>query len=170
MLMTVIRLGQPDRRFDHYLLGTSMVWPERYEPRSVIHSRFQMSRGGRVMLSSPRFRPGVPFTLGMFEATAACRTNVEPDVRPFPPQQCAHRTRDTNTDPQPLVNVVDVFLDKHEILWALDVGTINTMTQPERVAPPKIVRVEIDDDVDVSTDYRKRNTIAINSVYLLCYC
>lgn len=172
-----------NRRYDHHVLGTSMIWPDSYDARAVIHSRFQVTRDGRVLLVSPRYRPGVPFTLGSFRATAARRAIIEPDVRPLPPEPRLHSanvaeaeakagigsvsgfkaravvgTEDNSSASQssipPLINVVDLCLDATmDVLWLLDVGTVDTMTDnPKHVAPAKIVRLEIDENDDDNND------------------
>lgn len=155
--MVAVQPGRADRRYDHHLSGTSMVWPNRYDARAVIHSRFQMTRDGRVIVASPRFRPGVPFTLGTFRATAASRAAVEPDVHPLPSAPEAHRAAaaanrtagEPQPPPSPLVNVIDLWMDNRDVLWLLDVGVVNTMTgEPKRVAPAKIVRLDMDDEDD----------------------
>lgn len=133
----------------HHLLGTSMVWPDRYDPRAVIHSRFQATRDGRVFVASPRYRPGVPFTLGTFRAASA----VEPDVWPLPASPAAHRAVACRNapPPPPLVNVVDLWLDDSgDTLWLLDVGVVDTMTdKPSVIAPAKVVRLDVSDCSDV---------------------
>lgn len=147
--------GRTDWRYDHHVLGASMAWPDAYQPRSVIHSRFQVTRDGRVLVASPRFRPGVPFTLGWFRASSASRAVVEPDVRPLPARPSAHRvpsvagvTRrgQAPEHADPLVNVIDLHVDRAgDALWLLDDGLIDTMTDsPKRVARPKLVRLELD--------------------------
>lgn len=129
-----------------------MVWPDSYCPRDVIHSRFQITPEGRVILVSPRFRPGVPFTLGSFWVSAATRSIVEPDIFPMPPvpemHQINSKSSHDNFKLPPLINVVDVYLDATtDLLWLLDVGSVDTMMgTPRRIAPPKVVRLEIDEE------------------------
>lgn len=152
-----VQPDRADRRYDHHLSGTSMAWPNRYDARAVIHSRFQMTRDGRVIVASPRFRPGVPFTVGTFRATAANRAAVEPDVLPLPSAPEAHGAAvaanraagSSQPPPSPLVNVIDLWMDNRDVLWLLDVGVVDTMTaEPKRVAPAKIVRLDMGDEDD----------------------
>lgn len=143
-------------RFDHLILGCSMVWPEIYSPKAVIYSRFQMTQDGRVFVVSPRFRPGVPFTLGTFQVTADNRAVVEPNVLPFPALPQVHRvpnenTADRKSDNLPkslsLVNIIDLYLENtDDSLWLLDIGSVNTMEKPKYVVPPKIIRLDLNDD------------------------
>jgi len=42
-----------------------------------------------------------------------------------------------------LQNVVDLFLDPQEVLWVLDTGVINSLEQPERKCPPKVVALNV---------------------------
>ncbi|KAF0761958.1 Uncharacterized protein FWK35_00010356 [Aphis craccivora] len=144
-----------DRRYDHHLLGTSPAWNSSYDPRAVIHSRFQMTRCGRVIVVSPRFRPAVPFTLGSFRTSEPDdRAVVEPDVFPLPSGRDAHQPEitasSTDSGTAPLINVVDLSIDNiNDVVWLLDVGVVDTMTDsPRRVAPAKVVRLEIDEDQD----------------------
>ncbi|XP_025202087.1 uncharacterized protein LOC112599397 [Melanaphis sacchari] len=156
---SVVRSVSADRRYDHHLLGTSPAWNNSYIPRAVIHSRFQMTRAGRVIVVSPRFRPGVPFTLGSFRTAGTDdRAVVEPDVQPLPSEPDTHlaetsvpsASADSALTPAPLVNVVDLCIDDiNDVVWLLDVGVVDTMTDsPRRVAPAKVVKLEIDDDQD----------------------
>jgi len=157
LTMMAVLTGSVDRRYDHHLLGTSLVWNSSYDPRAVIHSRFQITRTGRVIVVSPRFRPGVPFTLGSFRtAGIGDRCVVEPDVLPLPSAPDAHRAEtrtppaSKDSAPAPLVNVIDLSIEEiTDVVWLLDVGLVDTMTgSPRRVAPAKVVRLEIDDDQD----------------------
>ncbi|XP_026819477.1 uncharacterized protein LOC113558171 [Rhopalosiphum maidis] len=149
-----VRPGSAERRYDHHLLGTSPAWNGSYYPRAVIHSRFQMTRAGRVIVVSPRFRPGVPFTLGSFRTAGIDdRAIVEPDVLPLPSAPDAHSpetSAEADSASAPLINVVDLCVDDiNDVVWLLDVGVVDTMTDsPRRVAPAKVVKLEIDDDQD----------------------
>lgn len=169
LLQLTFWLVNADRRYDHHLLGTSPAWNSSYDPRAVIHSRFQMTRSGRVIVVSPRFRPGVPFTLGSFRTSGPHdRAIVEPDVFPLPSGRDTHRPEttapSTDSDTVPLVNVVDLSIDNiNDMVWLLDVGVVDTMTgNPRRVAPAKVVRLEIDEDQDhggpPKVHYRDNNT------------
>lgn len=151
----VIRLACAGKRYDHHVMGTSLAWSDPYDASAVIHSRFQVTNDGRIFVLSPRFRPGVPFTLGTFRVTSASRAVVEPEVFPLPSTPETHRavsssTGATNSTQLSLVNVIDLYLDDtQDVLWLLDVGLVDTMTcNPKRLAPAKIVRLEVDDDDD----------------------
>jgi len=152
LLQIAVLPSSADRRYDHHLLGASLAWNSSYDPRAVIYSRFQVTRTGRVIVVSPRFRPGVPFTLGSFRTAGTTdRSVVEPDVLPLPSEPEAHQVETwTPPAPAPLVNVVDLSIeDISDALWLLDVGVVDTMTDsPRRIAPAKVVRLEIDDDQD----------------------
>lgn len=42
-----------------------------------------------------------------------------------------------------LQNVVDLYLDPQNILWVLDTGVVNTLDQPVRNCPPKVLAINV---------------------------
>ena len=42
-----------------------------------------------------------------------------------------------------LQNIVDVFLDPEDILWVLDTGIVNSLDEPIRRCPPKVVAINV---------------------------
>nr|BDD85302.1 yellow-g1 protein [Ischnura senegalensis] len=103
----------------------------RYNPKSVIATRMQISRD-TAYVALPRFKAGNPVTLGRIDLTAK---TCQPIIAPFP---CWSLQEEGNCNA--LQNVVDIFLDINDVLWALDVGVVNTLEdQPIRRCPPKIV-------------------------------
>nr|BDD85303.1 yellow-g2 protein [Ischnura senegalensis] len=120
--------------FEWPCLSTKNIYVSsgRYIPKNVIPTRVQFSRE-YVYVALPRYRPGVPVTL----ARASLKTRAcAPVFVPFP---CWSLQEEGNCNA--LQNVVDIFLDANEILWALDVGVVNTLEQPIRRCPPKIVGI-----------------------------
>ncbi|XP_011881011.1 PREDICTED: major royal jelly protein 1 [Vollenhovia emeryi] len=127
------------------LSGHSLDWPcqstkniyatsGRYIPRHVIATRAQVYRDD-VIVAMPRYKPGVPFTLAVMSLkTKDCM----PKVTPFP---CWAIQEEGNCEA--LQNVVDLVLDIQEILWVLDVGIVNTLEQPVRRCPPKVVGIDV---------------------------
>lgn len=75
---------------------------------------------------TPRFRPGVPFTLGKFDIFQRCF----PCLSPFP---------GWGSCPQDLQNAVDLYVDSHDLLWVLDSGVVNTLSNPEWRSAPRVV-------------------------------
>ncbi|KAM0734412.1 Dopaminechrome tautomerase [Formica fusca] len=127
------------------LSGYSLDWPcqstrniyetsGRYIPRNVIGTRAQIYRED-IIIAMPRYKPGVPFTLGVMSLKAK---DCAPKVTPFP---CWAIQEEGNC--QALQSVVDVALDIQEILWVLDVGIVNTLEQPVRRCPPKVVGINV---------------------------
>jgi hypothetical protein len=127
------------------LSGSSLKWPcqstkniyvqsGRYIPRNVIMTRAQIHRD-EAFVTLPRLKPGVPFTLGKISMRRGqCMTSVTP----WP---CWSLQEEGNC--QSLQSAVDIFLDPNEILWVLDVGIVNTLEQPIRRCPPKVVGINV---------------------------
>lgn len=106
-----------------------------YVPRNVLFTKVQML-GSKAFVLSPRYRPGVPFTVGHFDVADPAQP-LEPDVEPFP--SAALHDCSPGGSPECLANAMDFALDEPGVLWVLDVGTVNTYgTEPLTVGPPKI--------------------------------
>lgn len=106
----------------------------RYVPRNIIGTRMQIYKEDAI-IALPRYKHGVPFTLAKFNLkTKGCLATLEP----YP---CWALQEEGN--PEALQSVVDIYLDQNEILWALDVGIVNTLEQPVRRATPKIVGINV---------------------------
>ncbi|XP_077271150.1 L-dopachrome tautomerase yellow-g [Temnothorax americanus] len=127
------------------LSGNSLDWPcqstkniyttsGRYHPRNVIATRIQIYKNDAIV-AMPRYKPGVPFTLGVMSLKPK---TCEPKVTPFP---CWAIQEEGNCEA--LQSVVDLVLDIQEILWVLDVGIVNTLEQPVRRCPPKVVGIDV---------------------------
>ncbi|KAK9299376.1 hypothetical protein QLX08_007613 [Tetragonisca angustula] len=125
------------------LSGLSLDWPcqstkniyetsGRYISRNVIATRAQIF-DGQAILALPRYKPGVPFTLGVLSLKSH---SCEPKIAPFP---CWAIQEEGNC--QALQSAVDIVLDIQDILWVLDVGIVNTLEQPVRRCPPKVVGI-----------------------------
>lgn len=128
------------------LSGRSLDWPGqntrsiyetsgRYVPRNVISTRMQIYKDDAIV-AMPRYRSGVPFTLGV----VSLRTkDCAPKVTPFP---CWAIQEEGNCEA--LQSAVDIALDIQDILWVLDVGVVNTLEQtPVRRCPPKVVGIDV---------------------------
>lgn len=106
----------------------------RYVPKSVIATRLQIA-GSDAILAIPRYKHGVPFTLGKVSLkTKGCKATMTP----FP---CWAINEEGNCNA--LQSVVDMVLDPMDVLWVLDVGIVNTLEQPVLRCPPKIVGVNV---------------------------
>ena len=127
------------------LSGSSLDWPcqstkniyvqsSRYIPKSVIMTRAQIHRD-EAFVTLPRLKQGVPFTLGKVSLR---RGQCVTKVAPWP---CWSLQEEGNC--QALQSAVDIFLDPNEILWVLDVGVVNTLEQPVRRCPPKVVGINV---------------------------
>ncbi|XP_076761600.1 L-dopachrome tautomerase yellow-g [Xylocopa sonorina] len=127
------------------LSGLSLDWPcqstksiyetsGRYISRNVIATRAQIYKD-QAILALPRYKPGVPFTLGIVSLKSQ---SCEPKVAPFP---CWAIQEEGNC--QALQSAVDIVLDVQDILWILDIGIVNTLEQPVRRCPPKVVGVNV---------------------------
>lgn len=82
-----------------------------------------------------RFKPGVPATLARVSLKDK---NCQANLLAFP---CWSLQEEGKCSA--LQNVVDIFLDPQDILWVLDTGVINSLEQPERKCPPKVVALNI---------------------------
>lgn len=144
--------GDANKRIPDYikdlkynLNGAYLAWPcqstrtvyqqsGRYISNNVIATRVQM-KNDRAFVAMPRYKSGVPITLGVVSLKdSKCHANVAP----FP---CWSMQEEGNC--QALQSIVDLFLDPNDILWALDVGIVNTLEQPVRRCPPKVVGMDI---------------------------
>lgn len=106
-----------------------------YVPRNVLFTKVRML-GTTAFVLSPRYRPGVPFTVGHFDV-ADPKQSLEPYVKPFP--SAALHDCGRGDGPECLANAVDFALDDSGVLWVLDVGTVHTYgSEPLTVGPPKI--------------------------------
>ncbi|KAM7356668.1 L-dopachrome tautomerase yellow-g [Cochliomyia hominivorax] len=129
------------------LSGSSLLWPcdstkniyvqsGRYVPRNVIVTRAQLLRD-TAFVALPRYKQGVPFTLGKVNLKKGqCLTKIAP----YP---CWAIQEEGNC--QALQSVVDIVVDHNGLLWALDVGIVNTLEQPIRRCGPKIVAINTAD-------------------------
>lgn len=127
------------------LSGAHLEWPctstkniyvqsGRYIPKNVIMTRAQIYRD-EAFVTLPRLKSGTPFTLGKISMRRGqCFTSVTP----YP---CWSLQEEGNC--QALQSAVDIFLDPYDILWVLDVGLVNTLEQPVRRCPPKIVGISV---------------------------
>lgn len=88
-----------------------------------------------AFVTLPRLKSGTPFTLGKISMKRGqCFTSVTP----YP---CWSLQEEGNC--QALQSAIDIFLDPYDILWVLDVGLVNTLEQPVRRCPPKIVGINV---------------------------
>lgn len=84
-----------------------------------------------VFVAFPRYKCGTPATLARASVRpGTCQIKFEP----FP---CWAMQEEGNCNS--LQSVVDLVLDKNDILWTLDTGILNTMGEPERKCAPKVV-------------------------------
>ncbi|XP_018567482.1 uncharacterized protein LOC108908058 [Anoplophora glabripennis] len=106
----------------------------RYIPKNIIATRGQIFKDD-VFLALPRYKPGVPVTLAKVSFK---QKGCEAVLLPFP-SWASQEEGDSTT----LQNVVDLYLDENSILWVLDTGVVNTLTQPIRRAPPKVIAINV---------------------------
>uniref|UniRef100_A0A0C9S0B6 MRJP1_3 protein n=1 Tax=Fopius arisanus TaxID=64838 RepID=A0A0C9S0B6_9HYME len=136
---------EPLSEFQFQLSGTKLEWPcsstksiysstGRYIARNVIVTRMQIYKD-EAIVAMPRLKPGTPFTLGVVPLRKKAGGS---SVSPFP---CWSIQEEGNC--AALQSVVDIFLDAQDILWALDTGIVNTLTQPVRRCQPKVVAFSV---------------------------
>ncbi|KAJ8984322.1 hypothetical protein NQ317_012541 [Molorchus minor] len=100
----------------------------RYIPKHIIATRAQVFKDD-IFVALPRYKPGVPVTLARIGLK---QKGCEAVMMPFP----CWATQD-EADSNALQSVVDIYLDENNILWVLDSGVVNTLTEPIRKCPPK---------------------------------
>ncbi|XP_030752230.1 major royal jelly protein 1-like [Sitophilus oryzae] len=101
----------------------------RWVPKNVIPTRIQIYKD-QAIVALPRYRPGVPFTVGSFPLTAKPgRVALEP----FP---CWSIQEEGNCNA--IQNAIDMVLDPLDNLWVLDLGICNTLEQPIKRCSPKV--------------------------------
>lgn len=105
----------------------------RYVPKNVIATRIQIVKD-EAIVALPRLKHGVPFTLAKF-----CLRNkgCEAVLEPYP---CWSLQEEGNC--QAIQSAVDIYVDNNEILWVLDTGIVNTLEQPVRRCPPKVLAID----------------------------
>lgn len=124
-------------------MGGSFEWPcpstkslykssGKYVSKNVIATRAQII-GDDVFVALPRYKSGVPATLAK---TNFKKGQCSATLTPFP---CWASQEEGNC--QSLQSVVDIVVDKNDIVWALDVGVVNTLETPLRKCPPKVVAI-----------------------------
>lgn len=106
----------------------------RYISKNIIATRGQIYKDNAI-LALPRYKPGVPVTLATVSLN---QKGCEATLKPFP---CMSLQEEGNC--QNLQSVVDLFIDPQEVLWVLDVGVVNTLGDPLRQCPPKVVAISL---------------------------
>ncbi|XP_050426680.1 protein yellow-like [Adelges cooleyi] len=112
----------------------------RFRRENIMISRFQMMDSGDAVttfLVMPNLAMGVPFTLGKVELAHGVN-NLFPQIAPFPHWDAYNEDWTKSL----IVNVVDVYVDVKGVLWALDVGDVETKTFVKHVSPPKILAMD----------------------------
>ncbi|XP_022917063.1 dopaminechrome tautomerase [Onthophagus taurus] len=106
----------------------------RYISKNIIGTRMQIYKD-EAIVALPRYKHGVPFTLGKFSLkTRGCQATLSP----FP---CWSMQEEGNCEA--IQSAVDIYLDQNEILWILDAGIVNTLEQPVRRCPPKVLGIDM---------------------------
>lgn len=137
--------SQQQGQTDLMWTGGSFAWPcpstkalykssGKYISKNIIATRAQISDDS-VFLALPRLKGGNPATL---VRTPLKKGGCSATLTPFP---CWSMQEEGNC--QALQSVVDVFLDSNDVLWVLDVGIINTLDNPVRKCPPKIIALNV---------------------------
>lgn len=125
--------------------GASFKWPckstktiykasGRYINKNHIGTRAQIYKD-QVFIAMPRLRNGVAATL---VSTSLKDTSCQAQLTPYP---CWSLQEEGNCDA--FQSVVDLFLDPQDILWVLDTGVINSLDNPVRRCPPKVVGIDV---------------------------
>lgn len=125
--------------------GASFAWPcpstkslyrnsNKYISKNIIATRAQIT-GDDIYLALPRYKSGNPATLVKTNLKeGSCHTTLVP----FP---CWSMQEEGNC--QAFQSVVDLYIDNNNILWVLDVGIVQTLENPVRRCPPKVVAISL---------------------------
>ncbi|XP_074094322.1 L-dopachrome tautomerase yellow-g2 [Cotesia typhae] len=127
--------------------------------KNIIATRAVIYKDSAI-LAFPRFKPGVPVTLGKLSLS---NNGEPPKIGAYP---CWSMQEEGNC--ASLQNVVDIFVDQQGILWVLDTGVVNTLEKPVRKCPPKVVAFNLNTDKLIKViDLSKLTTEASRLQYLL---
>lgn len=88
-----------------------------------------------MYVAFPRLRPGVAATLARAPLLSL---HHEPVFEPFPSWEAQ-----AEGDCQALQSVVDLSLDRKDVLWVLDSGVTQALENPERQCAPKAVAYDL---------------------------
>lgn len=95
-----------------------------YVSKNAIATRIQVFNDD-VYVCFPRFKPGIPVTL------AKLNQNFSKVLwTPYP---------DWVSQDEELHSVIDIVVDPYGVLWALDSGVIDSLDNPTRKSPPKVL-------------------------------
>lgn len=130
----------------YHISSNNIKWPSlstktdyeetgKFISPNVIATRVQIYKDQAIVLT-PKYKEGVPFTLGRFSMNTNNKCCSE--LEAYPSFQ-AHE--DTNADA--IQNAVDIFLGAQDMLWVLDVGIVNTMEEPVVRGPPKVLAIDL---------------------------
>ncbi|CAK9829356.1 Protein yellow [Anthophora retusa] len=106
----------------------------KYISKNVIATRAAMYNDDAIV-ALPRFKPGVPATLAKISQD---NKSCEATLVPYPCWSLQEEGTCTA-----LQNVVDLYLDPQNILWVLDTGVVNTLDEPVRKCPPKVLAINV---------------------------
>ncbi|KAL1498203.1 hypothetical protein ABEB36_009039 [Hypothenemus hampei] len=120
----------------------NLIFKGCFVSKNAIATRAQIYKDD-IFVALPRYKPGVPATLAKL---AFKSQDMETVLIPYP--DLGSQEEGTNGC---LQNVVDIFVDPHGILWALDVGVVNTMEDPVRMSPPKVIGFQLDTGMKLKT-------------------
>nr|XP_031828179.1 uncharacterized protein LOC116425102 isoform X1 [Nomia melanderi] len=125
--------------------GGSFEWPcpttksmfknnGKYISKNVIATRAAIYNNDAIV-ALPRFKAGVPATLAKISLNDP---NCQATLVPYP----CWSVQEEGTC-SALQNAVDLYLDPQNILWVLDTGVVNTLEEPVRKCPPKVLAFNV---------------------------
>ncbi|XP_031366637.1 protein yellow-like [Apis dorsata] len=133
--------------------GGNFEWPSsttknmyksngKYISKNVIATRVAM-HNNEAIVALPRFKAGIPATLAKLSKEAQ---NCEATLIPYPCWSLQEEGTCTA-----LQNVVDLYLDPQNILWILDTGVVDTLDEPVRKCPAKVLAIDVNTEKLIKT-------------------
>ncbi|KAG7302690.1 hypothetical protein JYU34_012640 [Plutella xylostella] len=144
----------PTPQHRHHALVTG-----KYVPSNVLPLGLEVW-GSRVFLTFPRWRPGVPATLGSVPRAGGVPS---PAVKPYPSWEY-HRPNNV-LNCTGLTSVFRVSADLCGRLWVLDSGQIDVQDNAKQICPPSLLVFDLNTDKMLARYVIPQEYVLQNSLY-----
>ncbi|XP_076169818.1 L-dopachrome tautomerase yellow-g2 isoform X2 [Ptiloglossa arizonensis] len=144
-IVVVTTVTEPVIFSDIKWTGGSFDWPctatkhmftnnGRYVSKNVLATRAVINNDDAIV-TLPRYKSGVPVTLAKLSLTGS---GCQATMLPYPCWSAQEEGTCTA-----LQNAVDLYLDPQNILWVLDTGVVDSLEEPVRKCPPKVMAFNV---------------------------